>query len=283
MSHASNVSKWLGSMMGTTATRYWEFDTGGATHVVELTHDSVTGHRKAVLDGLTIFEGTEFPDRAGTIEFPVVGKAARILISYPGKPMASSILMIPEYHFEYDGKQHDDQLATATSSGCNLSLEHYRAAIPRSKIVTHAAAEVVFYELVVTIPAESGKAEQTHTMEKRFSDFAALHEKIAQGMRGSKAVKHLLLSLPALPSKKWKLLISHSAPEFAEQRRCDLQVYFQKLLGVPRVARNADLRRFLGLFSARSDTDGSSCKQIEFRRPLNRATCTVAQPARCRV
>jgi hypothetical protein len=63
----------------------------------------------------------------------------------------------------------------------------------------------------------------------------------------SKENHHLRTSLPAFPPKYLKQLLDHSAPEFIERRRDELERYFKKLVQFPRMERNPDLNEFLGL------------------------------------
>ncbi|KAJ1452661.1 hypothetical protein M885DRAFT_526262 [Pelagophyceae sp. CCMP2097] len=109
-----------------------------------------------------------------------------------------------------------------------------------------AAARVESYEIsggtaFFFIKVTSGGA--SHLLKKRYSEFATLDELVKQSYSGS----HLKSSLPALPSKYRNPLTNQLEAAFLDARRDDLDVYVQRVMGMPRGLAVPDVRNFFGL------------------------------------
>jgi hypothetical protein len=102
--------------------------------------------------------------------------------------------------------------------------------IPQSRVVDN----VVFYFITIVTPSRAWSCS------KRYSQFEALHESIT-------ATLGTAVSLPAgcqLPPKRPKVIISHTDPQFVEERRVLLEFYSRKMNTVREVATNDAFRSF---------------------------------------
>ena len=84
----------------------------------------------------------------------------------------------------------------------------------------------------------------TWTVEKRYSEFHAFHEKLVVELRSSNPT--CLLTLPIFPEKRG-IFFNHFNREFIEKRKVMLEHYLQQLLLFKEVRRSKLLREFLGL------------------------------------
>tara|TARA_A100001015_G_scaffold306218_1_gene400173 strand:- start:724 stop:1134 length:411 start_codon:yes stop_codon:yes gene_type:complete len=111
-------------------------------------------------------------------------------------------------------------LAVALASGQTLSKSpRVTVSIPSYELQSGWGGSVALYKVITTDDASG----LTTTVLKRFNTFydlrAALEEKYA-------SKKDLL---PALPLKKWKLLIDHTNSNFLTDRRYALQDFIRRL------------------------------------------------------
>jgi hypothetical protein len=102
--------------------------------------------------------------------------------------------------------------------------------------------QVVYYSVTVA------RGERETTVLRRFSEFITLNNTLRGAFTGS----HLLSSFPPPPSRSPPSLFSFSgrdtlAPEFIDGRKRELEVFVQRLVGMPKVLGNPDLLAFLGL------------------------------------
>ena len=129
-------------------------------------------------------------------------------------------------------------MSSADASGRGLAAESFTPGpndiiglhIPQSRVVDN----VVFYFLTIVTPSRAWSCS------KRYSQFEALHESIT-------AMLGTAVSLPAgcqLPPKRPKVIVSHTDPQFVEERRVLLEFYSRKMNTVREVASNDAFRAF---------------------------------------
>lgn len=106
---------------------------------------------------------------------------------------------------------------------------------------------VVFYKVKV----ECGN--KAWNCLKRYSKFEELNGKLIK----STFVKKIPVGCE-LPPKKWKVMTSHSSPQFIEKRRVNLEMYLQRLVSVKELTGSPPVQEFI--MSDKSGDISSSAK-----------------------
>jgi len=103
---------------------------------------------------------------------------------------------------------------------------------------------IVFYTFRVEM-----RSGESKTLEKRFSDFQALHAQMRSNYEVGRSA-HLLKNFPDFPPASMKLFVDHTNPEFLDKRKHELERWFQQLLGLPHACTDVHLLHFLGMWTA---------------------------------
>ena len=96
------------------------------------------------------------------------------------------------------------------------------------------------------VPGATTKIEdgaETVVVARRFSEFVDLRQTVRSALCGY----HLYSDVPELPPKYNKLLQDHLDPAFIQRRQFGLDSFMKRLVELPRVSSNPELRVFLGL------------------------------------
>lgn len=246
------LSSWVSSTAGSVSLRTWEFqDTDGVTHIIELTHDHMTGVRVLKMDDSVIYEATIFPDKSCELKFSYKGDVVVIKIIYN----RSSIPFQLDFLFALNGKPLRRHMEGKPNGKTNFSLEEFTARVPNWEKKSEGEEESVWYTIKIS-PAPLAFLKQLGSeytalhdkgdfiYSRRYRDFEAIHEQVVRSLRGDG--DHLIRGLPSLPAMKVKSLTDHNSEAFCQERAMGLEVYLQKLMSVPRLSRLPALRRFLG-------------------------------------
>jgi len=225
--------------MGSTITKSWEITADDHTKgIVQLRHHTITGARTLLIDGNETFSDYKLFDDGDIISFDFKDKKGVVRISLEG-------LATYSYKLIYNGKEYPDM---------NSSKKEYKNQDVKISIPSYEIREISKEEKTVVYVIKISWDGQEHNISKRYSEIAELDSQV----RSAYADGHLLSSMPQLPPRQLKLLQDHLSPEFIEQRRHDLEVYLQRLVSLPKVTRNPDLLRFIGVPMPQSAVDSKA-------------------------
>lgn len=219
---------WIALGSGTFASRTWFFDGNNAL----LEHDCMVGRRILSVNGKELYNDTVFPDRGFEVTFKIGGDVGKISVVNVHKELAIY------YTLTWKGKEVVSKLFDrddSTDAGATHKdlTDQYTVSVGG----TSTRGEVTMYKVTV----KDRKSGKSTTIEKRFSEFVELHQKVWSSYAGS----HLLSNLPAPPSRKWKLFTNHKSPQFVETRRAGLHKFLTKLMQIPRISYNIYVLQFL--------------------------------------
>lgn len=222
------------SSVGNLVTKIWRHE----SHVIILKHNSYKGTRELRVDGEirhssvdrvdqsfeTNFDFGRQRDASGAlIENDSSTNVLIQIIDFPG--LRTYLCKVGSAIIPEDGslpyEPNSQQLIRVKVSGVQKDLNS------------------VLYKVQAERTDNGLSATTTHT----FRDFDQLDMDIRSVFTEGNA--HLKSSVPPLPPKHLKMLTDHMADSFIEDRRNDLNIYMQRLVGMPRVERNPDMHLFL--------------------------------------
>ena len=129
------------------------------------------------------------------------------------------------------------------------------SSLPRSSTVETDGKEHTVYTVELCYPpphARAGRAAQRWSLERRYSEFAELHDSLAESLASRRDVE-----LPAVPPSRW---MGSMDPAFVSQRRVELESWLAALLSSPVLALQPQLHAFL-------ETPDSMLVQLGMRDP----------------
>lgn len=236
---------WMALGSGTFASRTWIFDGNSAI----LEHDCMIGRRILYVNGKVIYDDTVFPDRSFEITFKIGSNVGSVAVTNVHSELAIY------YTLKWKGKDVVSKLFDHSSSEMKALDGNYEVTVASAS----NRGDVTMYKIVLK-DKETG---QTKVMEKRFSEFVELHQKVWSSYAGS----HLLSNVPAPPSRKWKLFTNHKSPQFIEKRRVGLHRFLSKLIQIPRIADNFYVSMFLELDTPLTRGSGVSAALVGVAKP----------------
>lgn len=183
-----------------------------------------------LVNGRELYNQTVFPDRSFEITFKIGEDVGKISVVNVHKELAIY------YTLNWKGKQIVSKLFDDEKSDSSVHedlSDRYQVSVAG----TATRGEIVMYKVSV----KDRKSGKTAVVEKRFSEFVELHQKVWSSYAGS----HLLSNLPAPPSRKWKLFTNHNSPSFIETRRVGLHKFMTKLIQIPRISSNIYVLQFM--------------------------------------
>lgn len=103
------------------------------------------------------------------------------------------------------------------------------------------------------------EGSETVVVARRFSEFVQLRQTVRSALCGY----HLYSDVPNLPPKYNKLLSDHFDPAFIQRRQCGLDSFLKRLVELPRVSSNPELRIFLGYAPALGSNQAPDAEDSE--------------------
>lgn len=231
--------------------KVWEFDVKGQRHEVILKHHSFTGSRTLVVDGSTIWSAIKFVDDGSSTSFDVGGAECHALIE------------VSSTEFVYKLLVNGEPVPDLSTQAIEYKEPNVKIEIPTFEVVV--ANSVALYHVKVQI-----NDQEPYLIKRRFKDFETLNTAV----RAFFASNHLLNNVPLLPTKYPKMLYDHFTQEFLQQRAQQLQEYMRKLVQVPKVAMNPELRQFLS-----PDVQSSALLVAPAAPTISRATSAAPAPS----
>jgi hypothetical protein len=223
-------------------TRTWNYVDNNRVHVINLSHDTLTGVRHAMLD----YE--EIPGSLGSSSVFMDQRGHRFLFTIGGKQGYVEILKDGWAGFKYSCRVGDEELTEATqmiaeAQGAIL----YDVDVPEYTFTSDwSEGEIAWYQVVVTRRSDN----YTTSVHRRFRDFDELLTEVKRRLKGH----HLYSSLPRLPDKRAKLITDHNDSHFLLQRSRELKVFLVSLLQFPHVPLMTCTKAFLGLMEQVRET-----------------------------
>ena len=223
-------------------TRTWNYVENNRVHVINLSHDTLTGVRHAMLD----YE--EIPGSLGSSSVFMDQRGHRFLFTIGGKQGYVEILKDGWAGFKYSCRVGDEELTEATqmlSEAQGTIL--YDVDVPEYTFTSDwSEGEIAWYQVVVTRRSDN----YTTSVHRRFRDFDELLTEVKRRLKGH----HLYSSLPRVPDKKAKLITDHNDSHFLLQRSRELKVFLVSLLQFPHVPLMTCTKAFLGLMEQVRET-----------------------------
>ena len=208
------------------------------------------GRRILYVNGKVIYDDTVFPDRSFEVTFKIGSSVGSVAVTNVHSELAIY------YTLKWKGKDVVSKLFEHSTSSNAKSLDgDYDVTVASAS----SRGDVTMYKVVLK-DKETG---QTKVMEKRFSEFVELHQKVWSSYAGS----HLLSNVPAPPSRKWKLFTNHKSPQFIEKRRVGLHRFLSKLIQIPRIADNFYVGMFLELDTPLTRGSGVAAALVGVAKP----------------
>ena len=264
--HINTMSGLLASATAVTATgsKIWScktFDESGSNgrreknHKINLKHNSITGNRFVLLDGIEIpgTRGSTTPahltKEPHVIEFPIDNMTCTILIRFSSNGFNYTCKLGEEILTE-----SRNQLETLDATDIIpkvVLVPNFEASSSTGKIVINYKVVVVIgtieddHELNILSEEDLGTVEAGHQtyVYRRYNDF----ERLAQRLKGAYKGSHLLTSLPSLPGKVINPFVDQTSPDFLNTRKRELEQYLKKVIEFPKANKNIDVLKFLGL------------------------------------
>jgi hypothetical protein len=230
---------------GTFASRTWLFDGNSAI----LEHDCMIGRRILYINGKIIYEATVFPDRSFEVTFKIGSGVGSVAVTNVHSELAIY------YTLKWKGKDVVSKLFEHSADTSKSLDGDYDVTVASAS----TRGDVTMYKVAVK-DKETG---QSQVIEKRFSEFVELHQKVWSSYAGS----HLLSNVPAPPSRKWKLFTNHKSPQFIEKRRVGLHKFLSKLIQIPRIAQNFYVAQFLELDTPLTRGTGVAAALVGVAKP----------------
>lgn len=199
------------------------FPIPGTKHVVTVRHNQIHGQLSVELDGEVAFSkmGVALTNAEAEIKLPDQ-RVVLIGVTFKGK-----LDYIYTCAFEGTNVVDTRQLSDEGDDALTIS-------IPK------AGGDPVHFSIKVDLTKNNGEKYTWITL-KRYSEFDTFRKVILTAF----AKSQLAENVPALPEKKFKLLQKHSDPDFVEDRRVGLEIFLRRVLLLPHIQRNPDMKAFL--------------------------------------
>jgi len=211
---------------GTYASRMWFFE-GNNNALLE--HDCMIGRRVLFVNGREIYNETIFPDRSFEITFKIGAHVGSVSVVNVHKELAIY------YTLKWKGKEVTSTIFDTSSASASKSLD---GTLDVAVTTAVNRGDVTMYKIVCK---DKSTGTSVSTVERRFSEFVELYQKIWSSYAGS----HLQSNIPKPPDRKWKMFTNHRSASFVETRRVGLHGFLTKLLQMPRIAQNVYLLKFI--------------------------------------
>jgi hypothetical protein len=224
-------------------TRTWNYiSSNNRVHVINLSHDTLTGVRHAMLD----YE--EIPGSLGSSSLLMDKRGHRFLFSIDGTPGYVEILRDGWTGFKYNCSVGNQVLTEATSViSEQQGDELYELDVPEYAFTSDwSEGEIAWYQINVVRKTDGF----TTTVHRRFRDFDELYAEVKRRLKGH----HLFSSIPSLPDKHVKLIKDHNDNNFLSQRTRELKSFLVNLFRFPHVPQMTCSKAFIGLMEQVRET-----------------------------
>lgn len=224
-------------------TRTWTYvGRDNCMHVINLSHDTLTGVRHAMLD----YE--EIPGSLGSSSILMDKRGHRFNFTVDGRAGYLEIMRDGWTGFKYACVVDGAALAEATSQISEQQGEElYTVDISEYSFTSDwADGDICWYKVEVTRRSDS----YSTFVHRRFRDFSELLTEIQRRLKGH----HLYSSLPELPVKHLKILTDHNNSYFLDQRMSELKIFLLNLFRFPHVPHMTCSKAFLGLMEQVRET-----------------------------
>ena len=224
-------------------TRTWNYmDRQNQFHVINLSHDTLTGVRHAMLNYEEIpgslGSSSVFMDKRGhRFNFIVDKKAGYLEIKRDGWIGFTYCCVIdgniiPEATSQISDKQGEEPY--------NIDIAEY------AFTSDWADGDINWYKIMVTRKSDN----YSTFVHRRFRDFFDLLTEVKRRLKGH----HLYSSLPELPEKHFKMMTDHNDSYFLDQRMTELKTFLLNLFRFPHVPHMTCSKAFLGLMEQVRET-----------------------------
>lgn len=224
-------------------TRTWNFvGSDNYVHVINLSHDTLTGVRHAMLD----YE--EIPGSLGSSSILMEKRGHRFNFMVDKKVGYLEIMRDGWTGFKYSCVVDGKMLPEATSQIAEQQGEElYDIDISEYAFTSDwADGDICWYKVSITRLNDSYRT----FVHRRFRDFSELLTEVKRRLKGH----HLYSSLPELPEKHLKILTDHNNSYFLDQRLQQLKTFLVNLFRFPHVPHMTCSKAFLGLMEQVRET-----------------------------